>query len=169
LPRPRASEYEYSIAAVPGADTPALPQGLFVLPGKYEVRLTVGEKTWKQPLVIGADPRAAVPPGALEEQMAFYREVVRTLETATDARTEIEAAIEKARATAVDEAKKLERFVEGASPDNVAAVGSALGGLATDLESADAAPTKPQREYAAVQTRKLEAALESWRRERAKD
>ena len=41
-PRPRALEYEYSIAAVPGADTPELPQGLFALPGTYQVRLTVG-------------------------------------------------------------------------------------------------------------------------------
>ena len=32
-PRPRALEYEYSIAAVPGADTPELPQGLFVAAG----------------------------------------------------------------------------------------------------------------------------------------
>ena len=32
-PRPLALEYEYSIAAVPGADTPELPQGLFVCRG----------------------------------------------------------------------------------------------------------------------------------------
>ncbi len=34
-PRPVALDYEYSIAAVPGADTPELPQGLFILPGTY--------------------------------------------------------------------------------------------------------------------------------------
>ena len=39
-PRPRAVEYEYSIAGVPGRPTAALPLGPFVLPGSYEVRIT---------------------------------------------------------------------------------------------------------------------------------
>lgn len=173
LPRPRASDYEYSIAAVPGADTPALPQGLFVLPGKYEVRLTVEGMTWKQPLTIASDPRVPVPPAVLASQMTFYRDVTRALESATDARAEIEGLIERLKALGKDSqalreaaeslAKTLGRFLSGSSEDDIAKPGSALGGLATDLESADAAPSGPQREYGAIQFRRLEAALARWK------
>ena len=179
-PRPRASEYEYAMAAVPGVDTPALPQGLFVLPGTYEVRLTVDGKAHTQPLTVLADPRVGIPAGVLEQQMGLYREVVRSLESATDARSEIEGVAEKLRALGKEGSKStpetraaaeklgkaLDRFLKGASADNVSAVGSALGSLATDLESADAAPTGPQREYASLQARKLEGALASWRKAR---
>jgi len=173
LPRPRASEYEYSIAAIPGADTPALPQGLFVLPGKYEVRLAADGKTWKQPLAISADPRVPVPPAVLASQMDFYREVTRALESATDARSEIEGLIgrpdaigkssEVLREVAESLAKSLGRFVSGGSADDIAKVGTAPGGLATDLESADASPSSPQREYGTLPIRNLEAALVRWR------
>src|SRR4029079_9136509 len=66
--RPRVLEYEYSIAAVPGADTPELPQGLFVLPGKYQVRLTVDGKTSSQPLTVAMDPRSNASPADLAAQ-----------------------------------------------------------------------------------------------------
>jgi TolB-like protein len=55
---PRALEYEYSIAAVPRGAV-ATPQGAFVLPGRYEVRLTVDGKTLREPLTVVMDPPAS--------------------------------------------------------------------------------------------------------------
>ena len=165
--RPRALEYEYSIAAVPGADTPALPQGIFVLPGRYTARLTVDGKTLTQPLDVEVDPRLPVSREILVEQFRFYGEVVRSLERATDARLEVrelrERLEELARdAKARDLAGQLARFEGGGGEDDIAAIAGTLGSLATDVESADGRPTEPQREVQSAFTQRLERAIGRW-------
>jgi hypothetical protein len=176
--RPRALEYEYSIAAVPGADTPALPQGIFVLPGRYTVRLGVGDLTLTQPLEVEVDPRVHVTRETLAAQLRFYREVVRSLERATDARLEVrdlrERLDELAREAAEGEAPaqlgerarelagELARFQRGGGSDDIAAIAGVLGSLATDVESADGAPTEPQRAVQTTYTERLDAAVAEW-------
>ncbi len=56
-PRPKAVEYNYSIAAVWGLDTPVDPRGQFVEPGRYTAVLTVDGKSQQVPVEIVADPR----------------------------------------------------------------------------------------------------------------
>ncbi len=51
------------------------PHGPQVLPGSYEVRLTVDGKTWTQPLKVGMDPRSAATPGELEGQLELARQI----------------------------------------------------------------------------------------------
>jgi len=46
----------YPISATPG-DTPREPRGPWALPGQYTIRLSVGGKTYTQPLTIKMDPR----------------------------------------------------------------------------------------------------------------
>ena len=48
---PDALQHTYPISAL-YERTHAEPQGPFVVPGKYEVRLTVDGKTYKQPLTV---------------------------------------------------------------------------------------------------------------------
>lgn len=50
------SPYNYPMAAIVG-ETPLPPEGPLVLPGKYEVRLKVGDQTFRQPLEVRMDPR----------------------------------------------------------------------------------------------------------------
>jgi photosystem II stability/assembly factor-like uncharacterized protein len=52
------SPYNYPIAAIVGA-TPLPPQGPLVMPGKFEVRLKIGEQVLRQPLEVKMDPRVA--------------------------------------------------------------------------------------------------------------
>ena len=52
------SPYNYPIAAIVG-DTPLPPQGPLVMPGRYEVRLRVGEQVLRQPLEVKMDPRVS--------------------------------------------------------------------------------------------------------------
>jgi photosystem II stability/assembly factor-like uncharacterized protein len=52
------SPYNYPIAAIVGA-TPLPPQGPLVMPGKYEVRLKVGDQVLRQPLEVKMDPRVS--------------------------------------------------------------------------------------------------------------
>ena len=51
---------QYPISATPH-DTPREPRGPWALPGSYTVRLTVGGKSYTQPLTIKMDPRVKTP------------------------------------------------------------------------------------------------------------
>jgi photosystem II stability/assembly factor-like uncharacterized protein len=46
-----------------------------VMPGDYEVRLTVEGKTWIQPLKVMMDPRSAATPGGLDKQFELGRTI----------------------------------------------------------------------------------------------
>jgi hypothetical protein len=74
-PRPPASEHEYSISAIPGAGTVADPEGPFVVPGTYQVRLTVNGVTHTQPLRVVLDPRLRLAPTVLVTQLAVAKRI----------------------------------------------------------------------------------------------
>jgi photosystem II stability/assembly factor-like uncharacterized protein len=131
LPRPKAPEYDYSIAAVPGVDTPVVPQGLMAAPGTYQVRLTVDGRTLSQPLELLMDPRVDATPADVEAQHAFYREIADALERGTAA------------------------LAKGENADIEAALG-ALTALATDVEGSDRRPTAAQREVLETYRKRLE-------------
>jgi len=134
-PAPPTLESDFSIAAVPGRPTPALPLGRFVLPGRYEVRLTQGGRAVSRTLEVVMDPRVGTPGVDLEALFAFQGEV--------------EAALARGVALA--------RRTDEPDEDVARAVG-ALTDLAKDLGHADAAPTRPQRELFAEQLAVLERA-----------
>ena len=176
--RPRLQEYEYSIAAVPGADTPELPQGLFVPPGTYELRLKAAGRTLTAPLTVLADPRSGASPADLTAQRDFYETVAQTLEKITDAQQRVDAVTKRLQTLDGDLASRPKtdaiqqsvkrlladagRFATGSSEDNLAAIAGVLTPLATDLESADRAPTGPQREVYETYKKRLDKALADW-------
>ncbi len=69
-PNPPADNYDLPISAI-DHDTPFVPLGPFVLPGNYTVKLTVGGKTYTQPLTVKIDPRVTTPTAALQQQFAL--------------------------------------------------------------------------------------------------
>ena len=73
-PAPDAMRHTYPIGAL-YERTHAEPQGPFVVPGNYEVRLTVDGKTYKQPLTVEMDPRVKVTEAALRQQLDLARQV----------------------------------------------------------------------------------------------
>jgi len=77
---PTATHYEYPISAVPHR-TPLTPQGPLVLPGTYNVRLTVDGQMDSQPLNVKMDPRIHTSPADLN---ALHSEEV-TMAGALDA------------------------------------------------------------------------------------
>ncbi|HSU82766.1 MAG TPA: hypothetical protein VLR69_10125, partial [Thermoanaerobaculia bacterium] len=184
-PRPRALEYDYSIAAVPGADTPELPQGIFVLPGTYQARLTADGQTVTQPLRVAMDPRVKTPQADLLAQHEMYAAVSQALARVTDAQERIEEVSKRLKtldgeladrpgsAALRDLAKKVAADLAGfgSAPgrrraargeDNLAAIAAVLTPLATDLEGADRAPNAPQREAFDLYRKRLDAALAKW-------
>src|SRR5437870_5679959 len=82
-PDPRAlhaqSPYNYPIAAIVGS-TPLPPQGPLVLPGKYEVRLNVGEQVFRQPLEVKMDPRVVAARNELQSSLELQLKISALLE-----------------------------------------------------------------------------------------
>jgi hypothetical protein len=70
--------YNYPMSAIPG-ETPLPPQGPLVLPGKYEVRLTVDGKTYRQPLEVKMDPRVNYVRNQLEGALNLERRISAAL------------------------------------------------------------------------------------------
>ncbi|HKI01177.1 MAG TPA: hypothetical protein VKK31_04305 [Thermoanaerobaculia bacterium] len=165
-PRPRALDYDFSIAAVPGADTPEVPQGLFILPGSYEVRLTVDGRTHAQPLTVAMDPRVQTPPADLAAQRYFYDAVSKVLGTATAVQERVEAVAERLKGLDGEAAKRaaaeVEKFRGGPPRDGFSVAAGVLSTLATDIEGCDCAPTQPQREVFDLYGNRLEALFKQW-------
>jgi hypothetical protein len=168
-PRPKALDFEYSIAAVPGGEASALPQGAFVLPGRYEARLTVDGKTVRQPLEVTMDPRVEVAPEDLSKLRAFQMEVEQALaesaelaEAVEDVSTRVAELAGGSGANARGAKSALETFNASPRGETAAAVNGDLASLATDLESADAVPAAAQRQLLAEAKERLSAAKARW-------
>ncbi|HEY5776506.1 MAG TPA: hypothetical protein VIS57_10490, partial [Xanthomonadales bacterium] len=145
---PPTLESEYSIAAVPGKSTPILPEGAFVLPGTYTVRLTAGAQTITRTLDVVLDPRVDVTADDLASLLDFQQQVKAVLARAVSLHEEIEAGNEEARAS--DVAK---------TPSKVA---EALTALAIDLEHTDLPPTNSQRQLLEFQQQRFDQAENEW-------
>jgi photosystem II stability/assembly factor-like uncharacterized protein len=174
LPRPPAIAYEYSIAAVPDADTPALPQGLLALPGAYTVRLTVDGAASTVPLTVVMDPRVTTPLADLQAQLAFADELRAVLGEAVELHEQAAAMgkrlaeptiapgerARRASPGALEEARgAIARWRAADDPDDIAAV---LASIATDVEGVDAAPTAAQRQVLVEYRGRLETARAKW-------
>ena len=141
---PPTLESEYSIAAVPGKPTPILPEGAFVLPGSYTVKLTAGSKTVTRQLEVVLDPRVGVTNADLAKLLKFQFQVAEVLGRAVAMADAVNADDEKADAT----------------PRKVA---EALTALAIDLEHTDLPPTTSQRELLAYEKARLDSAEKNLR------
>ncbi len=79
---PRSLQPDLPISAVPH-DTPRVPEGVLVVPGRYTVRLDVEGRTVERPLVVAMDPRVAISRAALEQQYRLARRSPRSSTAAT--------------------------------------------------------------------------------------
>jgi hypothetical protein len=146
---PATLQSMYSIAAVPGKPTPVLPEGAFVLPGSYTVKLTAGGRTIMKSLDITLDPRVEVSGEELASLLDFQQQVAGVLRRAVALHEEISDTNEEARATPV-----------AGIPRKVA---RALTALAIDLEHTDSPPTSSQRELLDHETRRFDQAENEWK------
>lgn len=115
---PAVTTQSYAIAAI-HRNTPRSPQGMFVMPGTYQVRLTVGGRVYRQPVTVRLDPRVKTPMADLLLQFKLSRTVDRLM-------------------------RDLAAMREGASAERLAAIQRVyqpLPGLLAQLQGADARPT----------------------------
>jgi hypothetical protein len=76
---PRTLAPDLPISAVPH-DTPRVPEGPLVVPGRYTVRLEVDGKTQTRMLKVNMDPRVAIPAAALEQQYQLARQLTALMD-----------------------------------------------------------------------------------------
>ena len=69
--------FEYTLAdhAIPHNTPWHEPQGPMVVPGRYEIRLTVGGVTYKQPITVKLDPRLNVSTEELQTQLDLAQKI----------------------------------------------------------------------------------------------
>jgi photosystem II stability/assembly factor-like uncharacterized protein len=179
-PRPRAIEYQWSIAASPFEGTTLVPGGPLAPPGDYRVTLIADGVRREVPLKILADPRVATPAGELAAGLEFSRALAADLEAVWRGYAEIgavRAAIAARRATIGGDAGRAALAARLAALDaalepiaaggrevefGLGPAGEALAGIATDVEDADAAPTAAEREAEARLRATAETALGRW-------
>jgi photosystem II stability/assembly factor-like uncharacterized protein len=185
-PQPKAVQYNYTIAAVWGENTPLNPEGALVLPGDYQVVLVVDGREFRQPLVVKMDPRVQVARAELEQALHFSQAVQAELARVWQAYGEVNAVHEqldtlakkggaaaepplKDAIAAFDAKLKPLREGKGVSAPNLGAISDEFASLATDVEGADRAPTAAQQQVLADYRGRLARAIEEWNARREND
>ena len=189
--RPRALRYGYSIAAVPG-EAIMLPEGPLVLPGMYQVRLTVAGRALMAALEVKMDPRVTVAAGVLERQLALSLELgevmarnYEAVQQVRDLRRQLAELLtglgnDAKKKDIADAAKSLDEkaAVIGGSTQfqfppptqpTLASLNGALSELISAVDSADAAPTAQAAEAFEIYSKLFERQLMSWSALKAKD
>jgi photosystem II stability/assembly factor-like uncharacterized protein len=161
--RPRALRFGYSIAAAYGNDAIMQPEGPLVLPGTYQVQLSVDGKTYTAPLEVKMDPRVKTSPLALRQQLMLEIQIMQAMwdsyqsvQEIRDLRTRLNDLQTKLKSDAgakplLDAIAALDKkaaelvAVEQTYPPvgivSAASLNGALGSLMVLVDSADAAPT----------------------------
>ena len=147
-------------------------KGAVAIPGQYQVRLTVGEKTETAPLEVKLDPRVHVSPDELAQQFTILTQIREELNRVYDAVNQIQDvrsqvaglkrrlpanASTKAIASSAEELEKKlvavrDQFINltiSANEDSLAyppQVDAKLAYLAMDVGSADSAPTEAEQQ-----------------------
>ncbi len=131
--------------AAPGAEGPQ------VLPGTYQLRLTVAGRTYPQSLEVALDPRSPASREDLESQLDLGLKAVHALEQATQATAQIQKA---------------------AGPESIrAGINKAAGDLRSVLRVVESADRRPPAQALALYdeaSRELENQLEKWNAARSK-
>ncbi len=168
-PPPPVAHVGYPIAAVPG-DTPRVPRGPWVLPGRYQVRLTADGRSLTQPLTVRMDPRVRTAMADLRRQLVLSRRMVAGVGRANDALARLRTLRDSLRARRVEAPAPLARAIDSVEAGAATLEGSA-GGLSAQLlrlydilEGADRAPTSQAVAAIAERDRALAGLEAAWRR-----
>ncbi|MEP6819650.1 MAG: hypothetical protein ABJA18_08960 [bacterium] len=189
--RPQALRYGYSIAAAYGEDAIMQPEGPLVLPGTYQVKLTVDGHSYTSPLEVKMDPRVRVSALALGQQLALEIKVNDALKQSFDAvqqikdlRAQLKGLQSKLNSDAsakpiLDDIAALDKkaaelvAVEQTYPPvgivSAASLNGALGSLVVLVDGADAAPTAQAASAFGTYRRLLDQELAKWATLQARD
>ena len=165
---PPTKHEEFSMAAHAGRGTVKEPRGPLVLPGTYQVRLTVDGQTETQQLQVEMDPRVNVSAQALRTQLRLALQIWNALADQNDLDSAAKMLRDKLQmlrqqqklnsktrstADAIDKkVKSLDAFLDD----------TGLATLETVVMSADREPAQQMHEAFAVMQERLQKAQQQW-------
>jgi len=173
-------EYTLPDHAVSGNTPINQPPGPLVIPGQYEIVLTVDGKTYRQPLTVAPDPRVKVPASDLEAQLDLARMIDAWMNNSFQSYNQIAAL----RSVLADRQKALSQKPEAKQTvDALAALdaelreiqeGTAtlagfgtvnrdLARFVTMIQSGDSRPAKSAADSVALSCKALKDDLVRWR------
>jgi photosystem II stability/assembly factor-like uncharacterized protein len=169
--------FEYTLPdhAIPGHTPRYQPQGPLVMPGQYQVVLSVNGQEYRQPLTVRSDPRISASEADLRAQLALEQKLAQAMDVSYQAWEQVHAArtaLAEDRKSltakdALDSVKKLDDALgalEDGDPQRLGfgPLNRDLGRLLTMAGSGDARPA--QTLYAAAQEgcANLNQALTRW-------
>jgi hypothetical protein len=172
------TEYTVPDHAIAGQTPRYQPPGPFVVPGKYEVVLTVDGESYRQSLVVQLDPRVQTSQSDLQSQLDLARQIVDGMESSYSSYYQIAslrlalgerqkslAAMPEAKdaiaATTVLEKELGE--IQDADGEGVGPINRDLARYLIMIESADVRPAASARQNAAVSCEALKKSLMRWR------
>jgi hypothetical protein len=185
----------YPISALYGA-TPAEPRGPLVAPGDYEVRLTAGGATLRQPLHVVMEPRVKTPPQGIIQQRDLGLLISEGMTSSHAANQQVAdlraalAALQSPPDAAGALATKAATFGGapagrggrggggggfggrgggGATTVNFTTLNGEFGTLMTNVEQGDFAPTQAMQETYHDACQQLTQALTQWEELKSKD
>jgi hypothetical protein len=171
--------FEYTLAdhAIPHNTPWHEPQGPMVVPGQYEIRLTVDGTTYKQPLTVKLDPRLSYSTEELQRQLDLAQKVAASMgatyqgyNQAAKLRAELGALAAKSADT-VAAAKALDQKVQGLTdaPAGLGPMNRDLTRLMIAVGQSDSPPASSVVETFAGMCQDARGALNRWNDLRAKD
>jgi hypothetical protein len=186
--RPEVLNTSYPIAAI-AHNTPREPRGLWALPGRYTVRLTVDGRSYSQPLVVRMDPRVKTSAADLRQQFATAQQLTNLLHEDAAAirqlralRGELRSALDRGAASVVDAITALDtkaaaleggaggRGGRGGGPTtSFTALNGELASLYGIVHGADRAPTTQALAALSDVRQQLASLLSAWTTLRTKD
>ena len=167
-PDPSVLAHEYPISAI-AHDTPRLPLGTAVLPGAYTVRLTVGGKSYSQPLVVKMDPRVHTSATDLQQQFTLSTRVAAMIERDFNAIAEsraLSAQLDTARthATSPGVRSAIDTMDKHIKALSITRLNGQLSSLLQLIDGADARPTTQAVAAVTAMQQSLDSALAEWSR-----
>jgi hypothetical protein len=158
--------FVYSIAAIWGRGTPVVPEGPYVLPGKYKIVLGVNGRTYSAPLEVREDPRVKISLADLGSSYALSQRIAAALGRTQKNYGEQESVLDQLGKLSLDSRTRpladriREKPAEGTP--TFESVDGLLTSVEDDLEAADIAPTAAQRAVVADAQTKLADAERRW-------
>jgi len=148
--RPAVDDFTYPISAVIH-NTPKEPQGMWTMPGTYQVRLTVGGRPYRQAVVVKMDPRVKTSAADLAVQFKLSKAVNDMIKQVKDAAAAMQA---RAAAASGPEASRLRTLADG-----LTRAYAPLPDLLSKLQEVDARPTAAVEAAANDALKNADAAL----------
>jgi len=178
---PPALDHQYPIAAI-YRNTPRVPLGTLVTPGRYTVVLRAGGKTISQPLTVTMDPRVTTSLAELTKQKVISQRLVGMMQTDAEVLSQVRDLIRAVRAransSAPDEVKtKLNAARDeldglggrsgtsrgAGGPSNLTALNRELTRVFEIVQGSDHGPTTQAVSAVAELRKRLDTQLSKWK------